>query len=87
MELGENLYNEFNNHGIETLIDDRNERAGVKFKDRDLIGIPIRITVGKRANEGVVEYSIRGEEEKLEVNVEELISLIKKEFEKEKIKL
>ncbi len=44
---------------MEVLLDDRNERAGVKFNDRDLIGIPIRITVGKRANENIVEYSLR----------------------------
>ncbi|WP_353094274.1 proline--tRNA ligase [Tissierella praeacuta] len=82
MRLGEKLYNELNSLGLEVILDDRNERAGVKFKDRDLIGIPIRITVGKRAGESVVEYSVRGNDEKLEVNIEELTSLIKGEFHK-----
>ncbi len=50
MELGEKLYKELTSQGIEVLLDDRNERAGVKFNDRDLIGIPpIRITVGKKS--------------------------------------
>ena len=87
MDLGEKLYNELESLGVEVLLDDRNERAGVKFKDRDLIGIPIRITVGKRAAESIVEYSIRGNEEKLEVSISELVPLIKSEFEKEKLKI
>lgn len=81
--LGEKIYEELNKKGIEVLLDDRNERAGVKFKDRDLIGIPIRITVGKRANEDIVEYSIRGCEDKKEVNSSELFDLIRSEFIKE----
>lgn len=76
INLGEKLYSELKSSGIETLIDDRKERAGVKFKDRDLIGIPVRITVGKRASEDIVEYSVRGEEEKKELNIEELKSLL-----------
>ena len=76
MDLGEKLYSDFKSWGIEVLLDDRKERAGVKFKDRDLIGIPIRITAGKRAGENVVEYSIRGQEGKIEVEVDELKSLI-----------
>ncbi len=77
MELGEKIYSELKNSGIETLIDDRKERAGVKFKDRDLIGIPVRITVGKRASEDIVEYSIRGENDKIEVGTKELNSLLR----------
>ena len=45
--------------GVEVLVDDRDERPGVKFKDADLIGIPVRITVGKKAAEGIVEYRLR----------------------------
>ena len=45
--------------GVEVMVDDRDERPGVKFKDADLIGIPIRITVGKKASEGIVEYKLR----------------------------
>lgn len=59
VEMAEKLYNELTEAGIETLIDDRNERPGVKFKDADLIGIPVRIVVGKKCGEGVVEYKER----------------------------
>jgi len=68
MEVANDLYDKFQKAGIEVLIDDRDERAGVKFKDADLIGIPVRITVGKSINEGLVEYKLRmtGEMEKIE---------------------
>jgi prolyl-tRNA synthetase len=58
-EMAEELYKEFKSHGIEVILDDRNERAGVKFNDAELIGIPIRITVGKMAKEGLVEFKER----------------------------
>lgn len=68
-ELADSLYARFQSAGIEVLLDDRDERAGVKFKDADLMGIPLRITVGKGAVEGVVEYKNRSEglDEKLDV--------------------
>ena len=53
------LYDKLNKLGIETVIDDRSDRAGVKFKDADLIGFPIRITVGKTISEGLVEFKMR----------------------------
>ena len=53
--LSDGLYKELKAQGFDVLIDDRNERAGVKFKDADLIGIPVRIVVGKDAKEGKVE--------------------------------
>ena len=56
VEMAEKLYKELTEAGIETLIDDRPERAGVKFKDADLIGIPVRVVVGKRCGENIVEY-------------------------------
>lgn len=59
--LAENIYEELLKRGVEALIDDRDERPGVKFKDCDLTGIPIRITVGKKAGEGIVEYKLSGE--------------------------
>ncbi len=67
VELAEKLYSQFTEAGVETLIDDRNERAGVKFKDAELIGVPIRITVGKKAADGIVEFGIRksGESEEI----------------------
>lgn len=58
-EMAEKIYLELQAAGVEVMIDDRNERPGVKFKDADLIGIPIRITVGKKAAEGIVEYKAR----------------------------
>ncbi|HEU4509862.1 MAG TPA: proline--tRNA ligase [Pyrinomonadaceae bacterium] len=54
-EAGERLYNDLQNAGLEVLLDDRDERAGVKFKDADLIGIPYRVTIGKKVAEGIVE--------------------------------
>lgn len=59
MGLAEKLYNAYIDAGYETLIDDRNERPGVKFKDADLLGIPLRVTVGRRAAEGIVEIKFR----------------------------
>ena len=69
------LYRELTDAGVEVLWDDRDERPGVKFKDADLIGIPVRITVGKRAAEGVVEYKLRRDADKSEKTVEEAIAV------------
>lgn len=62
VKLAENIYNDLLSKGIEALLDDRAERAGVKFKDADLIGIPVRIVVGKKCGEGIVEYKLRTDE-------------------------
>ena len=62
------------------LLDDRNERAGVKFNDAELIGIPIQINVGRKADENVVEYGLRRTGIKEEINVDEIIEHIEKEF-------
>mgnify|MGYP004604800259 FL=1 len=70
-EMAEKLYKELTDAGIETLIDDRSERAGVKFKDADLIGIPVRIVVGKKCGEGIVEYKERREKEAVEKTYEQ----------------
>ena len=59
--LAETIYQELLKAGVEALIDDRKERPGVKFKDADILGIPVRITVGKKAAEGAVEYKLRKE--------------------------
>ena len=67
-----------NKEGISTLLDDRDERAGVKFNDMDLIGIPIRITVGKRFNENIVEFKLRGEKESKEIITNGVLEEIKK---------
>jgi prolyl-tRNA synthetase len=63
---------------LEVLYDDRPERAGVKFADSALIGIPIRVTVGKRASEGIVEVKVRQTGEAMEVSVNELIDTIRR---------
>ena len=72
--VAEQIYQELTARGVDVLLDDRNERPGVKFNDADLLGMPIRITVGKRAAEGVVEYKLRREEEKEDLTVEEAIA-------------
>lgn len=77
-EYAESLYNDLNNDNISTLLDNRNERPGVKFKDMDLIGIPIRITIGKKFNEGLVEVKLRETGEMKEINKDDVISYIKK---------
>ncbi len=69
--VADKLYRELSESGVEVLLDDRDERPGVKFKDADLLGIPLRITVGKRAAEGIVEYKLRRESEKQEKTAEE----------------
>ena len=66
----------FTNEGFEVLIDDRKERPGVKFTDAELIGVPIRITVGKKAEDGIVEVSIRRTDEMIETRKEEIIDTI-----------
>ena len=66
----------FNREGYEILVDDRNERPGVKFTDAELMGIPIRITVGKKAEDGVVEVTIRRTDEMVETKKEDLIDAI-----------
>ncbi|MBQ3054100.1 MAG: proline--tRNA ligase [Clostridia bacterium] len=74
MALAEEIYNTLKSKGIDVLIDDRHERPGVKFKDADLIGIPVRITVGKKAADGIVEYKLRTEKESVDMTAEEAIS-------------
>ena len=70
------LETELVNAGYEVLTDDRKERAGVKFSDRDLIGLPIRVTVGKKAADGIVEVKIKATGDTIEVNVENLLETL-----------
>lgn len=72
-KVAEEIYQSLLTAGVEAVIDDRDERPGVKFKDADLLGFPIRITVGKRAGEGIVEYKLRRDSEKSELSVAEAI--------------
>ncbi|HZG61056.1 MAG TPA: proline--tRNA ligase [Anoxybacillus sp.] len=77
-QLADELYEKLQNDGYEVLYDDRQERPGVKFVDSDLIGIPVRITVGKRAGEGIVEIKVRQTSETMEVHVSELNETIQR---------
>lgn len=74
--FAEELYVSLQESGFTVLFDDRAERAGVKFADADLIGLPIRITVGKKADEGIVEVKIRKTGEMIEVKKEELLNTL-----------
>jgi len=77
IEIAERLYKDLTEKGIEVLIDDRDERAGVKFKDADLIGIPIQIILGeKNLNEGLVEIKDRKIKEARKVNIEEVENVL-----------
>jgi prolyl-tRNA synthetase len=75
-KLAEDLYFELCSAGIEVILDDRDERPGVKFKDADLIGIPIRITVGKKAADGIVEIKLRGAESSEEIKTEDVLKIV-----------
>ena len=87
MEAAEKIYQELLAMGVEVLLDDRDERVGVKFKDSELIGIPMRITVGKDITEGKVEFKLRKEAEKELIALDEIADKIKAEFEKNNVKL
>ncbi|MDO4280128.1 MAG: proline--tRNA ligase [Peptococcaceae bacterium] len=77
MAAGEKLYAELQQAGFDILFDDRKERAGVKFNDADLIGLPVRIVCGKKISDGIVEYKYRDSDEVLEVSVDEVVDKIK----------
>ncbi|NGZ77962.1 proline--tRNA ligase [Saccharibacillus alkalitolerans] len=77
MKLANDLYRRFADAGIDALLDDRDERAGVKFKDADLLGLPYRIVVGREAAEGRVEFKSRAEADKETVSADEAFDRIK----------
>jgi len=87
MRIAEEIYNSLKEIGVEVLMDDRNERVGVKFKDLDLIGIPMRITVGKKISEGKVEFKLRREQENEIVELSSVIDRVKEEFKNNNIRL
>nr|WP_277350609.1 proline--tRNA ligase [Caldanaerobacter subterraneus] len=76
-QIAEKIYNKLLEEKLEVLIDDRDVRAGVKFNDADLIGIPVRVTIGKKVKEGIVEIKLREREEVEEVKVEEVVKRVK----------
>ena len=76
LELTNRIEEALVNKGYEVLTDDRNERVGVKFSDSDLIGLPIRITVGKKAADGVVEVKIKASGDTIEVHADNLLETL-----------
>lgn len=73
IEVAEKLYHDLNQAGIETLLDDRDERAGVKFKDADLVGIPYRIVTGRALKEGKLEVVQRATKDSQDLPIEEVV--------------
>lgn len=80
VELAEKLYSFLKENRFEVLMDDRTERPGVKFADSDLIGLPVRITVGKKASEGIVEVKVRKTGEIIEVHEDNLLNTLNNLF-------
>lgn len=77
MQVANEYYEQLQKEGIEVVLDDRGERAGVKFKDADLIGFPVRITVGKSITEGQVEIKIRSTNELFKIDKEQALDKVK----------
>ena len=73
VELANKLYDDLTKASVEVMLDDRDLRAGVKFKDADLIGIPYRVVVGRGASQGVVEFKERTKDEHVDINIDELM--------------
>jgi prolyl-tRNA synthetase len=72
-DAGETLYQELQGAGLEVLLDDRDERAGVKFKDADLIGIPYRVTIGRKIGDGIVELFDRRAKQSEDVKLDDVV--------------
>jgi prolyl-tRNA synthetase len=77
-QAGEKLYKDLRHAGLDVLLDDRDERAGVKFKDADLIGVPYRITIGKKVSDGIVELFDRHAKTSEDVKLSELVGRVQK---------
>lgn len=77
INMANKIYTDLQNAGYDVLLDDRKERAGVKFADSDLIGLPIRVTVGRKASDGIVEIKIRKTGDTVEVKSDEVVNTIK----------
>lgn len=76
MEVAEKLYHQLNEAGVETLLDDRDSRAGAKFKDADLIGIPYRIVTGRSLKQGKVEFVTRANKQSQDIAIEEVVNIM-----------
>ena len=77
------LHDDLEDNGVEVLLDDRDERPGVKFNDMDLIGIPIRITIGKSLTNGEVEIKLRNKQESINIKTTEIIDYVKNKIKEE----
>ena len=77
-KIATDLYNELLDNNITTILDDRDERPGVKFNDMDLIGVPIKITVGKKVVDDLVELKLRTENDSKDININNIITEINK---------
>jgi prolyl-tRNA synthetase len=77
-EVGESLYRDLQSAGLDVLLDDRDERAGVKFKDADLIGIPYRITIGKKVADRVVELFDRLTKQSEDVKIADVVTHVQR---------
>jgi prolyl-tRNA synthetase len=86
-ETGEKLAAELEAAGLDVLLDDRDERAGVKFKDADLVGIPYRVNVGKKAAEGKVELVTRATSTSVDVALSDVLALVKERVEEDALLL
>lgn len=73
-EIAEKIYNELRKNNIEVIYDNRDERPGVKFKDMDLIGIPLRITIGKKISDNLAELKFRSTGEQIEISLDEIVN-------------
>lgn len=82
----EQLYQTLVKENIDVLLDDRDERPGIKFNDMDLIGIPIRITIGKKLEQGLIELKLRTKEQWEDISIDNVLSRIKEIIEEEKNK-
>jgi prolyl-tRNA synthetase len=83
IQAAEKIHDELAARGIEVLLDDRDERAGVKFNDADLIGIPIRITVGKKISDGMVEFKRRDKAESIDIPISDIVNKVIDEINRE----
>ena len=84
MKIANKIYEDLKAIGLDVVLDDRNERAGVKFKDSELMGIPMRVTVGKKISEGEVEFKLRTAEME-NIKIEDVVNRVREEFKKNKL--
>ena len=82
MRIAEEIYDDLGKLGLDVLMDDRAERTGVKFKDADLIGIPMRITVGRNISEGKVEFKLRNSSDIELIDITSAVDRVKSEIKK-----